>query len=69
MEELLKRWPISGLCLTFFNNIVKCDVINNNMCETFNGVILESRSKLIITILKEIRQYVMTRVAVKNNML
>lgn len=35
------------------------------MCETFNGVILELRSKPIITMLEDIRQYVMTRIAVK----
>ncbi|XP_039127844.1 uncharacterized protein LOC120263931 [Dioscorea cayenensis subsp. rotundata] len=64
-EELLERWPISGWCLEFFNDIVKCDVIDNNMCETFNGVILDSRSKPIITMLEDIRQYVMTRVVVK----
>lgn len=34
------------------------------MCETFTWVILESRSKPIITMVEDIRQYVMTRVAV-----
>ncbi|XP_039118187.1 uncharacterized protein LOC120254107 [Dioscorea cayenensis subsp. rotundata] len=65
VEELLKKWPISGWCQAFFNDFVKCEVINNNMCETFNGVILESRSKSIISMLEDIRQYVMTRIAIK----
>ena len=54
-EELLERWPILGWCLAFFNDLVKCDVNDNNMCETFNVVILKSRSKPIITMLEDIR--------------
>ncbi|XP_039113801.1 uncharacterized protein LOC120249377 [Dioscorea cayenensis subsp. rotundata] len=65
VEELLDRWPISGWCNAFFSDLIKCDVIDNNMCETFNGVILESRSKPIITMLEDFRQYVMIRIAVK----
>ena len=64
-EELLERWPISGWSLAFFNGLIKCDVIDNNMCETFNGVILESRSKSIITMLEDVRQYVMIGMVVK----
>lgn len=65
IEELLEKWPISSWCQTFFNDLVKCEVINNNMCETFNGVILESMSKPIIVMLEDIRQYVITQMAVK----
>lgn len=37
------------------------------MCETFNGVIIEARSKPIISMLEDIRQYVMSRVVVKRS--
>ena len=67
MEGLLERWPISGWCATYFNDVVKCHVIDNNICETFNGVMLEARSKPVITMLEEIRRYVMQRMVVKRN--
>ncbi|XVF36348.1 hypothetical protein REPUB_Repub19eG0050800 [Reevesia pubescens] len=35
------------------------------MCETFNGVILEARSKPIISMLEDIRLYVMRRLVLK----
>ena len=59
VEELLERWPVSGWCATYFNDVAKCHVLDNNICETFNGVMLEARSKLIIIMLEEIRRSVM----------
>ena len=50
--ELLDKWAISQQCQAFFNDIVKCDVIDNNMCETFNGVLVDTRSNLILIMLK-----------------
>lgn len=35
------------------------------MCETFNGVMLKDRYKFIISMLEEIRQYVISRIVVK----
>lgn len=37
----------------------------NNMCETFIGFLVDTWSKTIITMLKDIKQNVMTRVVVK----
>ncbi|XP_015948461.1 uncharacterized protein LOC107473412 [Arachis duranensis] len=42
----------------------KCDTLVNNMCESFNGTIVDSREKPIITMLEEIRVYLMSRWAV-----
>ncbi|XP_060211985.1 uncharacterized protein LOC132639565 [Lycium barbarum] len=39
----------------------KCDVVENNMCETFNSWILSCRHKSIITMLEEIMRKIMTR--------
>ncbi|XVF74327.1 hypothetical protein PTKIN_Ptkin13bG0101500 [Pterospermum kingtungense] len=64
-EDLLEHWPVQGWCQAFFSDVVKCDVIDNNMCETFNGVILEARCKPIISMLEEIRIYVMKRLVLK----
>ncbi|XP_058761190.1 uncharacterized protein LOC131634538 [Vicia villosa] len=45
----------------------KCDTLLNNMSEAFNRVILESRTKPLVTMLEEIRTYFMERWA-KNRM-
>ncbi|XP_050211451.1 uncharacterized protein LOC126661643 [Mercurialis annua] len=44
---------------------VKCDVIDNNLAETFNGWILDARGLPIISMLEVIRVQVMTRLRVK----
>ena len=64
-EDLLEHWLVQDWCAAFFSDIIKCDVIDNNMCETFNGVILEARYKPIISMLEEIRVYVMKRLVAK----
>lgn len=45
----------------FFSTVPKCDIVNNNLAETFNSWILEPRGKPIITMLDEIRVQVMNR--------
>ena len=62
---MLERWPIQGRCQAFFINHVKCDAINNNMCETFSGVMVEAKSRIVITMLEEIGRYVMNRIVAK----
>lgn len=49
-------WNISKFS---FNS--KCDAVVNNMAETFNSVILGPRKKPIVTMLEEIRVYLMDR--------
>lgn len=67
VKELLERWPVNGWCQALFSDMIKCKSIDNNMCETFNGVLVEARSKPIIGMLEEIRQYVMNRLVVKKD--
>ncbi|KAK8619239.1 hypothetical protein V6N13_133205 [Hibiscus sabdariffa] len=43
----------------------KCDMVDNNICETFNSIILEARYKSIIIMLEEIRVKLMTRIVEK----
>ncbi|OMO89723.1 Transposase, MuDR, plant [Corchorus olitorius] len=64
-DFLLANWDPRNWSLAFANDLSKCDVVHNNMCETFNGVILEARQKPIISMLEEIRVYVLRRL-VKN---
>ena len=44
-----------------FNYNPKCDVLLNNMSKTFNSVILGARQKPIVTMMEEIRIYLMER--------
>ncbi|KAK9168867.1 hypothetical protein Syun_001007 [Stephania yunnanensis] len=49
----------------YFNEKVNCDVVDNNLAETFNGWILEARCKSIISMLEDIRRKVMKRLVKK----
>ncbi|XP_056158414.1 uncharacterized protein LOC130134769 [Syzygium oleosum] len=51
-----KHW-----CRAFFSEEFKCDIIDNNLSEAFNGRILEARCKPIISMLDDIRVMVITR--------
>lgn len=54
----------------FLKNHTCCDMIDNNMVETFSRTIVHSRSKHIIDILEDIRVSIMTRLTKKHtNML
>ncbi|XP_062103889.1 uncharacterized protein LOC133815010 [Humulus lupulus] len=44
-----------------FNEVVKCDMVLNNMCESFNSAIVEARDKAIVTLLEKIRFWLMVR--------
>ena len=48
-------------CKTYFKEHAKSDIVENNMCETFNSWILAARHKSIITMLEEIRHKIMDR--------
>ncbi|XP_070023062.1 uncharacterized protein [Nicotiana sylvestris] len=44
-----------------FSPNAKCDILLNNMCESFNTMILEAGDKPIITLLKKLRYLLMAR--------
>lgn len=48
-------------CKAFFSTSSKCDIVENNMSETFNSWIVGPRHKSIITMLEEIRHKIMNR--------
>ncbi|KAK8586627.1 hypothetical protein V6N13_010215 [Hibiscus sabdariffa] len=64
-DYLRENWNPLYWSQAFFSDFSKCDIVDNNMCETFNGVILDARCKPIISMLEDIRVYVMRRL-VKN---
>ncbi|XP_038688330.1 uncharacterized protein LOC119987479 [Tripterygium wilfordii] len=49
-------------CKAFFSTHSKCDSCDNNLCEAFNGTILEARNKSIISMLEDIRRAMMRRI-------
>lgn len=67
MEELLEGLANNAWCATNISDVVKCHVINNNINEIFNGVILKALSKPNISMLEEIRSYMMQKMIVKRD--
>ncbi|XP_075099536.1 uncharacterized protein LOC142176306 [Nicotiana tabacum] len=53
--ERLLHYRKETWCRAYFNCDKKCDIIDNNMCETFNSCIMGKRHKTIITMLEEIK--------------
>ncbi|XP_062076878.1 uncharacterized protein LOC133781786 [Humulus lupulus] len=44
-----------------FSEMMKCNMLLNNLCESFNDAIVDTRDKLIITLLEKIRYWLMSR--------
>ncbi|GAV77433.1 hypothetical protein CFOL_v3_20904 [Cephalotus follicularis] len=57
MKLNLRHW-----CKAYFSTQPKCDIIDNNLAETFNGWILQVRTKAIVSMLKDIRVAIMRRI-------
>ncbi|KAL5177536.1 hypothetical protein HKD37_08G023282 [Glycine soja] len=63
--EYLNKWPKQAWTKAHFSTIPKVDNICNNTCEVFNSRILQYRCKPIITMLEEIRSYIMRTMAAR----
>lgn len=59
-EHLMQRNPQSW-CRAFYPGGRACEAVENGISESFNSVILEARTKPLLTMLEEIRMYVMER--------
>ncbi|KAL4576182.1 hypothetical protein LXL04_012271 [Taraxacum kok-saghyz] len=59
-DHLIERDP-NTWCRAFFEPERCCDAVENGISESFNASIVEARKKPIITMLEEIRVYVMER--------
>ncbi|GLT98899.1 hypothetical protein SLE2022_163730 [Rubroshorea leprosula] len=62
-HEALKSIPPELWCKAFFDTLCKCDVVDNNISETFNNSIMDSRFLPIIQLLESLRVKVMVRMA------
>nr|GEU87918.1 hypothetical protein CTI12_AA091940 [Tanacetum cinerariifolium] len=65
-DYLIGRDP-NSLSSAFFNLIVKCPAFENEICESYHRAILLQRHKPIITMLEDIRVYLMQRVVAMHN--
>ncbi|KAG5614161.1 hypothetical protein H5410_013985 [Solanum commersonii] len=59
--ESLLKYNKKYWCRAFFSERTKCDVVENNMCETFNSWIVGPRHKSVISMLEDIRHKMMDR--------
>ncbi|KAK2395024.1 hypothetical protein QL285_056790 [Trifolium repens] len=59
--EWLVKVPTKYWCKHAFNFYSKCDVLMNNLSESFNATILVARDKPILTLCEWIRNYLMNR--------
>lgn len=62
-KQDLEKYPAKFWCKAFMRTQVKCDSVDNNICEAFNGTIVKARSKPIVKMLEDIRVQTMTRIA------
>lgn len=63
----LEKYPVQNWCKAYFRTTPKCDVVDNIMCETFNGTLIRARAKPIIPMLEDIRVAQMKRIALKRS--
>lgn len=75
LDELAEKDPAAAasfrsynpqnFCRAFMNPDIKCDAITNNMAETFNGYIIQARTKHLLFMMEDIRGALMQRVNTK----
>ncbi|XP_020961246.1 uncharacterized protein LOC110263794 [Arachis ipaensis] len=61
--KYLDKWPREAWTRSQFRHNPKLDSICNNACEIFNSKIKEARGKPILTLLEEVRMFVMRTMA------
>ncbi|XP_073152403.1 uncharacterized protein [Henckelia pumila] len=59
--EWLAKKPENQWSKAFFSTSPKCDILLNNMCESFNSLILYAREKPVIEMFEMIRNLLMAR--------
>jgi len=62
-------WRGNTWCKYAFSHYLKCDILMNNLSESFKSTILVARDKPIITMCEWIRMYIMNRFTTLRNKL
>ncbi|XP_051113719.1 uncharacterized protein LOC127239558 [Andrographis paniculata] len=60
--------PVAQWSRSHFKVYPKCDMLLNNVCESFNSAILDAREQLILLMLESIRQYLMKKLQANRDM-
>ncbi|KAL6129214.1 hypothetical protein ACLB2K_072567 [Fragaria x ananassa] len=60
-----KERPTKHWCRAYFITDVDCDIMINNICESFNGWILEARGKSLVTMFEVLRVKLMKRITIR----
>ncbi|OMO85298.1 hypothetical protein COLO4_21669 [Corchorus olitorius] len=63
-KELMKKKP-KHWTRAFQNEVCKSKMVDSNACESFNSILLDARTKSIITMLEHIREETMKRILAK----
>lgn len=66
-SEWLTNVPFHHWTRSHFKTETKCDLLLNNMCESFNRCIIWAREQGILVMLEMIREYLMTRLQTKRD--
>ncbi|KAL2251025.1 UNVERIFIED_CONTAM: hypothetical protein Sindi_2224800 [Sesamum indicum] len=66
-HDWLNDKPPTQWSRSHFSEINTCDMLLNNVCEAFNGCIIDAREKPILTMLEWIREYLMRRMQENRN--
>ncbi|OMO76699.1 Zinc finger, CCHC-type [Corchorus capsularis] len=61
----IEKTPVRQYCRAFLSADKRCDMIDNNMCEAFNGTLLKARKLPVISLFEQIRRRMMVRIAEK----
>ncbi|XVF12120.1 hypothetical protein REPUB_Repub08aG0087000 [Reevesia pubescens] len=64
VEDLL-RVPPQRWCMAFFKTDSRIDLVDNSICEAFNGTLLHARRKPIVSLFEDIRRKMMARIMKK----
>lgn len=63
--DWLKNIPPQQWCKYMMSARPKCDMLSNNLCESFNNYIKEARDMPILTMLEALRRQIMCRIYTK----
>ncbi|XP_021734705.1 uncharacterized protein LOC110698475 [Chenopodium quinoa] len=65
--EAFKRYNPYLFCRAYLRNSIKTDAITSNIAETFNGYIIQARTKHLLHCLEDIRAMLMQRIVKKRS--
>ncbi|GJY61952.1 mutator type transposase [Tanacetum coccineum] len=67
--EWLQKIPAEHWSRSHFSGRAHCDLLINNICEVFNRQLLDARNSPIITCLEYVREYLMKRIVIVQNVI